>query len=75
MSEAIEMSLKPIPVTERLPNCGSEVIALAEWERGPNYWVKAFGQATYTDSCGWDSPLTLHGMIVTHWFPMPPKPE
>ena len=61
-----------IPVTERLPALGERVLAAAEgvWVAEAYFavcgtWMRLYGTP-------WDSSV---GVSVTHWMPLPDKPE
>ncbi len=54
---------QPIPVSERLPEDGERVLLFVNTLRRGKVWIDA-----YFDSSG-----TVND--VTHWLPLPPKPE
>lgn len=80
----------PIPVSERLPEDGDEIMAFCTWQIPPygeaGQWIAgefhkepARFVLDWVDSDGgdefcWivDSPSKRN---ITHWLPMPPKPE
>lgn len=81
---------RPIPVSERLPEDGDEIMAFRTWQIPPygeaGQWIAgefhkepARFVLDWVDSDGgdefcWivDSPSKRN---ITHWLPMPPKPE
>lgn len=70
--EELAARLRPIPVTERLPGPEKAVLALlynGEWMKAV-YWDGAWHEAF------WDRFETRPFDIrITHWLPLPPKPE
>ena len=64
--ERVTERLRPIPVSERLPEDGVEVLAY-----DGNWWVAV------REDGRWEEPgsLGLQDVPVTHWLALPPKPE
>lgn len=80
LSKAL-MSLIPIPVSERLPELGHDVLALFTFsdqeQNGGPFW---FVSSSYRNGDGpvkWENPFEQPGVLttVTHWLPLPPKPD
>jgi hypothetical protein len=74
------MAQPPIPVSERLPECGARVLAFYD-SRQENcgdfcidWFIAAINEEGLWFDC--DSPRDQHTeQFVTHWLPMPSKPR
>lgn len=75
---------RPIPVSERLPTVGWNVLVLCRgtFDNEAGEWHDARleemnNNAGETDNRHWrgQGPMTWWLRDVTHWLPLPPKPE
>ena len=73
---------KWIPVSERLPDNDDEVLVIINYTEQPimayfkhEKWFGSLATRDEMKSCSADDPELLDSDWVTHWMPLPPKPE
>lgn len=67
----------PIPVAERLPEELGFYLAFGDhplW-MGPTWQVASLCRLVERDETVWVAPDSTRRIAVTHWLPLPPKPE
>lgn len=71
--DAIACWPRPIPVSERLPSEQGDYLCFARKQRGSyQIWRMGF----FIPDSGWEDAVSGYSLRdVTHWLPLPPKPE
>jgi len=77
-ADAIEKLSKPkwIPVTERLPERGQDVLVMVHWRDYPEDMM-CYGRKYKTRWYLWNGELgeIYKGFDITHWMPLPEPPK
>lgn len=74
--EQLKREARWIPVTERLPDIGKDVLVMVHW-RDYSEDMMCYGRKYKTRWYLWNGELgeLLKGFDITHWMPLPDPPK